>query len=31
LLSWAAAAATAAIGVTLGLARFITRHRTRPA
>ncbi len=31
ILSWAAGAATAAIGMTLGIARLIARHRTRPA
>ncbi len=30
-LSWAAAAATGVIGMTLGLVRLATRHRTRPA
>ena len=31
LLSWATAAATAAIGATLGAMRFLFRHRMRPA
>jgi hypothetical protein len=31
LLSWAAAAATAAIGITLGTMRLVSRHRTRTA
>jgi hypothetical protein len=31
ILSWAAAAAVAAVGVTLGIARLLARHRTRPA
>ena len=31
LLTWAAAAATGAIGIALGTMRLITRHRTRTA